>query len=260
MPAIVTFTTDFEEREPYVASAKGVLCARCPGVAIIDLTHQIPRQSVPEAALFLAGAVPYFPAGTVHVIAVASGTRPIAVSLGGQFFVCPDNGVLTLLSEQLPITDAREITNPLLNLSTGGQVYYARDVFAPAAAELAQNGKLSELGDRIDDVARLDLPRAERKNDTRITGQIIHVNRFGSLVTNIHRSLLDDAEVTKVIAGDFPIGPLSESYSDVPVGSPLALFGSSGYLEVAYNGDRAETKLNMRHGIVVAVDITPARS
>lgn len=260
MPALITLTTDFEEREAYVASTKGVLYSRCPGATLVDLTHQIARQGVAEAALFLAGAVPYFPGGTVHLVAVASGARPIAVSLGGQFVVCPDNGVLTLLAEQLPVDEARAITNPQLNLSTGGQTYFAREVFAPAAAELARHGTLQEMGDRIEKIARLDLPRPERRGDRVIHGQIIHVNRFGSLVTNVHRSALAGVRVTKVIAGDFPIGALSESYADVPTGSPLALFGSSGYLEVAYNGDRADTKLNLRHGITVTVNIEPQKA
>ena len=108
MPSIVTLTTDFEEREPYAASAKGVLCARCPGVQVIDLTHQIPRHNIPEGALFIAGAVPYFPKGTIHVVAVASGQRPIAASLGGQIVICPDNGVITMLAERYPIDRARD--------------------------------------------------------------------------------------------------------------------------------------------------------
>ncbi len=257
---LITLATDFEEREPYVASTRGVLLARCPGVTLIDLTHQIRRQGIAEAALFLAGAVPYFPAGTVHLVAVASGARPIAASIGAQFIVCPDNGVLTLLAEQSPIDEVRAITNPQLDLSTGpGQKYFARDVFAPAAAQIALHGSMEDVGDRIDDITRLSLPRARRQADQTVRGQIMHVNRFGSLVTNIHQSLVEGCTVTKVTAGDFPIGALSSSYADVAPGKPLALFGSSGYLEIAYNGDQADKRLNLREGIHVTVDITPGR-
>jgi S-adenosylmethionine hydrolase len=256
MPALITLTTDFEEREPYVASTKGVLHARCPGVTTVDLTHQIRRQGIAEAALFVAGAAPYFPEGTVHLVAVASGARPIAVSIGGQFVVCPDNGVLTLLAEQSPVDEARAITDPQLDFSPNeGQTYYARDVFAPAAAQIALHGTMQDVGERIDEIARLSLPRARRLGGDVVQGQIIHINRFGSLVTNIHRSLLDGCTVTKVTAGDFPVGPLSNSYSDVPAGRPLALFGSSGYLEVAYNGDQADKRLNLREGIHVTVNV-----
>lgn len=256
MPSLITLTTDFEEREPYVASAKGVIYARCPGASIVDLTHEIPRQGVAEAALFVAGSVPYFPEGTVHLVAVASGARPIAVSIGGQFVLCPDNGVLTLLAEQRPVAEIRAITNPRLDMSVGGQRYYARDIFAPAAAEIALHGTIAEMGEKAEGIARLNLPQAERRGN-QIAGQIIHINRFGSLVTNIHRELISDCTVTKVIAGDFPVGRLSDSYADVPPGKPLALFGSSGYLEIAYNADRADKRLNLHEGIVVTVNLEP---
>ena len=254
---IVTFTSDFEEREPYVASTKGVLYARCPGVQIVDLSHQIPRQGIAEGALFISCAVPYFPEGTIHIVAVASGARPIVASLCRQFVICPDNGVLTLLAERYEIDEARAITNPDLNLSEGGQTYFARDVFAPAAAMLARGEALGDVGDPIETVAKLNLPRAQRETNRLVTGQIIHINRYGSLVTNIHRSLLDGFAVTKVKVGEFPVGPLSESYWQVESGRPVALFGSSGYLEIAYNGDRADTKLKMGVDVLVSVAVEP---
>src|SRR5262245_24858269 len=165
MPPIVTLTTDFEEHDPFVASTKGVLCAHCPGVQIVDLSHQIQRQCVREGALFMAGAVPYFPEGTIHIVAVDSGARPLAVSINHQFLVCPDNGLLMLLNEQYEIDEARVITNPKLNLAQGSQTYFARDVFAPAAAMLARGESLGDMGDRIEKVAMLDFPRATKEND-----------------------------------------------------------------------------------------------
>src|ERR1051326_5213504 len=98
MLPLVTLTTDFEEIDPFVASTKGVLYARCPGVQIVDLSHQIHRQSVREGALFMAGAVPFFPEQTIHIAAIDSGPRPIAVSLNRQVILCPDNGLVTLLA------------------------------------------------------------------------------------------------------------------------------------------------------------------
>jgi hypothetical protein len=258
MPPIVTFTSDFEEREPDVASTKGVLYARCPGLQIVDLSHQIPRQSVAEGALFISGAVPYFPEGTIHIVAVASGARPIVASLDRQFVLCPDNGVLTLLAERYEIDEARAITNPDLNLAQGGQTYFARDVFAPAAALLARGGAFADVGDPIETVTKLDLPRATRETHRLVTGRTIHINHYGSLVTNIHRSLLDGLAVTMVKVGNIPVGSLSGSYSQVEVGRPLALFGSSGYLEIAYNSDRADTRLKLGVGILVSVAVEPA--
>jgi len=258
MLPLVTLTSDFEEHDPFVASTKGVLYTQCPGVQVVDLSHQIDRRSVREGAVFIAGAVPFFPEGTIHIVAVNSGARPIAVSLSRQVILCPDNGLLTLLMERYEIDEARAITNPQWNLALGRQTYYARDVFAPAAAMLARGGSLGDLGDRIEKVAKLDLPRATRENDRLVSGRTIHVNRYGSLVTNIHKSFLKDSTVTEVSVGGFPVGPLSENYSQVKVGLPLALIGSSGYLEIAYNGDRADTRLNLGVGIIVSVAIKPA--
>jgi S-adenosylmethionine hydrolase len=258
MLPLVTLTTDFDEHDPFVASTKGVLYTHCPGVQIVDLSHQIHRQSVREGAVFIAGAVPFFPARTIHIVAIDSGVRPIAVSLNRQVILCPDNGLLTLLAEQYEIDEARAITNPQLNLADGSQIYFARDVFAPAAAMLARGGSLSDLGDRIEKVARLNFPRATKENNRLVSGRTIHVNRYGSLVTNIHKSFLKGATVTEVSIGGFPVGPLSESYSQVKMGSPLALFGSSGYLEIAYNGDRADARLNLGVDIIVSVAIEPS--
>ena len=258
MLPLVTLTTDFEEHDPFVASTKGVLYTQCPGVQIVDLSHQIHRQSVREGALFIAGAVPYFPDGTIHIVAVASGARPLAVSLNRQFIICPDNGLLTLLMEQYEIDEARAITNPKLNLAQGSQIYFARDVFAPAAAMLARGGSLGDVGDRIEQVAKLNFPRATKENDRLVSGRTIHVNRYGSLVTNIHKSFLKGCRVTEVRIGGFPVGPLKESYSQVEVGFPLALFGSSGYLEISYHGDRADTRLKLDVGIIVSVAIEPS--
>jgi S-adenosylmethionine hydrolase len=257
MAPIVTFTTDFEEREPYVASAKGVLCSRCPEAQIVDLSHQIPRQNIPEGALFIAGAVPYFPAGSIHIVAVASGALPIVARLHQQLVICPNNGLLTLLTERYAIEEARAITNPVLNLSAGGQTYFARDVFAPTAALLASGAPLQEVGEPVETLVRLALPKPRKEAGRLVVGQIIHVNRFGSLVTNIHRSFLEGASVTRVVVGDFPIGPLSESYTQVEAGHPLALYGSAGYLEIAYNDDRADRRLNKGIGILVNVEIQP---
>lgn len=255
MPSIVTLTTDFEESEPYVASAKGVICSRCPGVQVLDLSHQIPRGNIREGALFMAGAVPYFPKGSVHIVAVSSGQPPIVMQMEGQYIVCPNNGLISLLAERHTIEETRGITNPDIVITEEGQTYFGRDVFAPAAAHLACGGSMQDLGDPIENVALLDLPKPEKAGERRVGGQVMHVNRFGTLVTNIHRSFLSGASVSNVIVGDFPVGGLRNAYGDVELGCPVALYGSAGYLEIAYNGDRADKRLNMGVGIIIQVEI-----
>ena len=191
-------------------------------------------------------------------MAAASGETPIAVSLNEQVVICPNNGVITLLAEHYAIEEARAITNPNLLLSEGGQIYYARDVFAPAAALLASGAQLEEVGAPVEKVVKLDLPRPKKESEGLVSGRVMHVNRFGTLVTNVHRSFLEGSRVTKVEVGHFPVGALSETYADVEQGFPVAIFGSAGYLEIAYNGDSAGSRLDIGVGILVEVAIDPA--
>lgn len=257
MTSIVTLTTDFEEREPFVACVKGVLYTLCPGSQVVDLSHQIRRGDIMEGALFLATAVPRFPEGTVHLVGIAPGPTPIVVSISKQMLVCPDNGVISVLSERYGIDAMREITIPEALSSRQGQIFYSRDVFAPVAARLAGGAALEDVGEALESVTRLELPQPSKEGRNRVRGQIMHVDRFGNLMTNIHRSFLDGFRVTHVEVGHFPIGALSEQYSDVARGKPLALFGLSDYLEIAYNEDRADARLGMGKGIIVSVTIEP---
>lgn len=257
MPSLITLTTDFEEQDHFAAALKGVLYSLCPGVQVVDLSHTIPRSSVRAAAVFIAGAVPHFPKGTVHVVNIAPGPQAIAVFLNGQYVVCPNNGVITLLSERFPVEEARTITNPEILMVNGEQRFIGREVFAPAAAALANGAPLAKLGERVDDLAVLDLGRPKRDGDRVVHGRIIHVDRYGNLVSNIHRSFLDGRRVTNVVVGDFPVGAVAESYTKMAPGSPSAVYGSAGYLEIAFFGERAEKRLNMGVGVLVRAELAP---
>lgn len=123
---------------------------------------------------------------------------------------------------------------------------------------MASGAPLQEVGEAIDDVRQLDLPRPEKEGERLVSGRIIHVNRFGTLVTNIHHSFLEGLKVKSVEVGIFNIGPLSKTYLDLESGYPLALYGSAGYLEVAYNGDSAEKRLDLGVGIIVKVAVESA--
>jgi S-adenosylmethionine hydrolase len=251
MTALVTLTTDFGTREPSAAELKGVIHRGCPGVQIVDLSHRIARGDVMEAAFFALRAIPQFPPGTIHLVNVAPGPDAIIVSVLGQQVVCPDNGILTMLARHHPIDAVHGLAIPEPVAARPGQVFYGRDVFAPAVAKLAAGKSPAELGDARDEMAQLDVAVPERVKDDLLSGRIIHIDRFGNLVTNIHASDLADCTVRQVRAGDFTIGPLSQSYSDVPPKMPLALLDSAGYLAVAYNGDRADNRLQMGPGIIV---------
>ena len=175
-----------------------------------------------------------------------------------RYVVCADNGVITILAERHDIDAMRTITVPDAVSSRHGQIFFARDVFAPTAARLAAGAALQDIGEPLENVTRLDVPTPRKEGEHRVSGQIIHVDRFGNLLTNVHRTFLDGYRVTNVDVGHFPVGALSDTYAQVAPGKPLALIGSTGYLEIAYNDDRADTRLGMGAGIVVAITIEPA--
>ena len=258
MPAIVTLTTDFGARDPYVAQLKGVLLAGCEGVRIHDLTHEIAPQDVIEGALFLAAAVPTFPPGTVHLAVVDPGVgtnrRAIAATLGGQHVVCPDNGLLTLLARRAAIEDARSIERVSLRREPVSPTFHGRDVFAPAAAFLACGGALGELGPPLDAPVEWPLPRP-RNEGVRLRGEVVHVDRFGNAITNLGRSDIEaiaDGRAASVEACGRRLS-LARTYGDVAEGEALALIGSADLLELAVRNGNAAEALGLERGSKVAV-------
>lgn len=181
---LVTLTTDFGTRDPYVAAMKGVIATLCPPARIVDLSHELPAQDIHAAAFFLAGAVPYFPPETVHVIVVDPGVGtarlPLAVRAGGQYFVCPDNGLLTLVLRTLSLEAAYTIANPDFMRSNISATFHGRDIFAPAAASLAAGASIAEIGAPVEKLVPLDVPEP-RIAGGKVTGEIAHVDRFGKL-------------------------------------------------------------------------------
>ena len=251
MRSLVTLTTDFGARDPYVAAMKGVLLSICPELNVVDLSHEIAPQDVLEGALFMAGALPYFPAGTVHVAVVDPGVgserKPIAVSVGGQTVVCPDNGLLTLFAREHPIDEVRVIENPRFMRAPLSATFHGRDVFAPAAAKLACGEPLEGAGPELDGIVTLMVPRP-RTEGRRIRGEVIHIDRFGNAISNIQRSVVGEAKLVEVRLGRHVLAGLRRSYADVAAGEPLALFGSSGHLEIAVSGGSASAQLGIGRG------------
>ena len=254
---LITLTTDFGLRDPYVAAMKGVMYGISRELCVVDLSHEIPPQDVLDGALFLAGALPYFPKGTIHVVVVDPGVgtdrRPIALSAGDQILICPDNGLPTLFLREHPLQEARVITNRRLIRETVSPTFHGRDVFAPAAAHLACGAPMEQLGKETDTIVTLDLPRP-RKEGGRLEGEILHTDRFGNLVTNIHQSMLAEATPSVVRAGRHRLGCICQTYAEVSPGSPVALFGSTGYLEIAVNGGSAHAALHLRKGDPVSIE------
>lgn len=242
---IITLTTDFGLRDPYVAAMKGVILSIYPGAVLVDVTHDIAPGSIREAADALLQAVPCFPPGTVHVGVVDPGVgtdrRAIAAGSGGRFLVGPDNGMLWPLIRQDAESRVVHLADDCFFRRPVSNTFHGRDVFAPVAAHLAAGSELEEMGDVIERPVRFDVNRP-RLEDHALLGEVTRVDRFGNLVTNISRDDLAaflHVREPRFQVGDLEVKGLQTCYGDVSPGETLALIGSSGYLELSVSGGSA---------------------
>ena len=244
MRRIITLITDFGTADGYVAEVKGVLLSGAPEANVVDLTHDIPPQDVEAARLALARAWQRFPDGTVHLVVVDPGVgsarEALAVSSRGRFLLGPDNGVL---SPALVPGGADVVSLPISPRASA--TFHGRDVFAPAAVRLAAGESLERLGTPKTDPVIRRTPDAVRRPDGRIAGQVIIVDRFGNLITNIGARLGGTVELCGRRIG------VCRTYSDVGAGDLLALGGSSGFIEVAVRGGSPAVALGARRGDAV---------
>lgn len=256
---LVTLTTDFGSRDPYVAAMKGVIFSIQPRLTIMDLSHEIAPRDILEGSLFLAGAIPYFPEHTVHVAVVDPGVgmqrHPIIIYAGDRYLVSPDNGIATCYIRQFPVQDIRVIENERFMHAKISPTFHGRDIFAHAAAHLARGVPLHEFGPELERAVELDIPEPEMAPKG-ITGEVIHVDRFGNLITNIQQGMLPDASPIHIEAGSYRLDGLHRTYGEVPMGVPLALIGSTGLLEIAVSGGDASALLGIGRGqgVVVVLD------
>jgi hypothetical protein len=250
--SLITLMTDFGLKDGNVGVMKGVILGIAPRAQVVDLTHLIQPQNVPEAALILMRSAPYFPPETIHLVVVDPGVgtarRPIAAQLGTQRFVGPDNGVIAMLLEYAERqgwqTAFYHLDQPQFWLSEVSHVFHGRDIFAPSAAHLANGMALSALGTPISDPVRLALHRPERTLAGWL-GEVIHVDHFGNVASNIlieHLHEWPDApeKLTVRLCGR-EIRGLVRAFGERPSGELVALFGSTGNIIVSVvNGNAAE--------------------
>ncbi len=255
---IVTITTDFGLQDPYAAAMKGVIYSINPTLRVVDLSHAIPPQDIVEGALFLAGALPHFPPGTVHVAVidpeVGTDRHALALAAGDQYIVCPDNGLVTLFLQDHPLLEARIISNPKYMRKEVSATFHGRDIFAPVAAHIASGIPLTELGGELDAIVTLHIAQPEIEGG-HILGEVIHVDGFGNCVTNIHVSMAGDMHPSMIRVGHHPLGSgLCRTYAEITPGTAMALFGSSGHLEIAANGVSAQQLLGIHKGDRVSLE------
>ena len=270
-PPLITLTTDFGLADHFVGVMKGVIAGIAPAARVVDLTHSVPAQDVAAGAFSLAAAYAYFPPGTIHLAivdpGVGSARRAVALAAGGYYWVAPDNGLLGYALAALAAGgrlqgqwrdgcwqlggDARAavLTEPRYWLPAVSRTFHGRDVFAPVAAHLARGVALDALGTAITSVSALAMPEPEALADG-WQGVVLHVDRFGNLITNLPAALLGSRNWDVEIAGQRVDG-LSPSYAAMP---PLgAILGSAGYLEIAVPGGSAAEQLGVGVGAPVAI-------
>ncbi len=241
---VITLLTDFGTADGYVGEVKGVLCSHAPGVSIVDVSHDVAAQDIDGARLALARYWRRFPIGTVHMVVVDPGvgsTRAaIAIESDGRFLVGPDNGVL---SPALFSLDAQVIA---LEVSpAAAPTFHGRDVFAPAAAQLATGVPLHELGERLHEPVRRRTPEPRKRPDGAVEGEVLTIDRFGNAVTNLYARADGWLEVASTML------PVVRTYAEVAVQTRVGVVGSSGLLEVAVRDGNAAAVLHLTRGSVV---------
>jgi S-adenosyl-L-methionine hydrolase (adenosine-forming) len=254
---VIALVTDFGTRDHYAGTMKGVALGICPDATLVDITHDVPPHDVLAGALELAAAYRYFPSGTVFLVVVDPGVgstrRGLAAEAGDYRFVAPDNGVLTLVFNEAPPRRVVELTERKYARPSVSRTFEGRDRFAPAAAWLAKGIDLGALGRGAGTIHRLDVPVPLVEGD-RIEGQVLRVDRFGNLISNIDRKTFDRlGTAIEVTVGDHSVPRVVSTYADVAAGEICALFGSSDHLEIAANGASAAAALGLGRGAVVHV-------
>jgi len=252
---VVTFTTDFGLQDHYAGTMKGVVLSRCPSAKLVDISHDIAAFSVYAAAYTIDQAAPYFPASTIHVIVVDPGVgtarKALLLEALGQYFIAPDNGVLSMIAERDGHARARELSNRDLWLPTPSSTFHGRDVFAPVAGALASHAAKPEaVGPPLTRIEMLPGLKPERAASGAWQGRVLSVDHFGNAITNFRSyefSQLSDGHF-EIGIGESGITEFHRTFNDAPRGHCFAYFGSSGYVEVGMNQGHAAEHLRARPG------------
>ncbi len=255
MRPTIALLTDFGVRDHYAGTMKGVVLSLCPDVTLVDISHDVPPHDVLTAALELAACYRYFPAGTVFLVVVDPGVgssrRPIAAEAGDYRFVAPDNGVLSAVFKDAAPRRVVELTERRYARPTVSRTFEGRDRFAPAAAWLAKGVELRAFGRTLTDYIRIEIPDPV-VTDTAVDGEVLRVDRFGNLITNIDRRAFDrvcrTGESVEIAVGGRRVDRLVTTYADIAPGEVCSLFGSTDHLEIAANSASAAEMVGAGRG------------
>jgi len=250
---IITLTTDFGEKDFYRGQMKGVILKLNPEVRIVDISHKIGVYDVFQGAFIISQAWKYFPEGTIHVGVVDPGVgsrrKGIIIKTSCDFFIGPDNGLFSLALKDQKVEKIIEIDEKKVEKIFNDKIsktFHGRDIFAPAGAWISKGKKPHMFGKKLKQPVRINLPEPTFQNNDVIIGEVIYIDRFGNITTNIPASLLK-GKVELIIGNKRIKGPFL-SYDSVPIGTPLLIVNSFGYIEIAINGGNAAKILSLeRH-------------
>ncbi|HEY3120039.1 MAG TPA: SAM-dependent chlorinase/fluorinase [Vicinamibacteria bacterium] len=261
---VVALLTDFGDQDHYAGAVRGAVLSTCPEATVVDVCHELPPHDIQVAAFALAAAHRAFPPRTVFVAVVDPGVgsvrRGLALEAGGYTFVGPDNGIFSFVLAEYAAPRIRLLANERLFRPEVSPTFHARDVFGPVAGHLAAGVPLDEVGPQVDDPIVLPPTEVRRTGDRQWQGEVIHVDRFGNLTTNVSRRELeailataDDNPSALVVLVEDRFMPLAHTYADLPEGEACALMGSSGYLEIAVHRGSAAHVLGATRGTPVVL-------
>jgi S-adenosyl-L-methionine hydrolase (adenosine-forming) len=259
--AIITLTTDYGTNDHLVGTLKGVILKINPDVTIVDITHNVTPFDLLDGALAIGSAYSYFPPKTIHIVVVDPGVgterRPLLVSAANQYFVAPDNGVLSVIYErEQENLVVRHANAEHYYLQPVSKTFHGRDIFAPVAAWLSKGWQTSGMGEVIEDFKRFSLPRP-KEADGVVKGVILRADSFGNLVTNLRQEDLPEGVAQngtiQLQAGTQAVSKFVETFSQGNGTEPFAYLGSSGFVEIAVNKGNAARTLGLNRGTAVVL-------
>jgi S-adenosyl-L-methionine hydrolase (adenosine-forming) len=262
---VISLMTDFGIKDGTVGVMKGVIWSICPSAQISDLSHMIQAQNIHEASYILARSVPYFPKGAVHVAVIDPGVgtrrRPMAAKIGDWFFVGPDNGIISGWLERADFSgwqfDCVELNRIDYWLPTVSFVFHGRDIFSPVAAHMANGIPLDELGTPFNDPVRIEFPKPQQ-TDSGWCGEVIHIDHFGNIASNIRvehlGSALENKGAITVRLNGIAIEGLVNTFGERPAGDIVALMGSTGNLGISVVNGNAVARLGVKIGDEILLD------
>jgi S-adenosyl-L-methionine hydrolase (adenosine-forming) len=257
---IITLTTDYGMNDHLVGTLKGVILKINPEATIVDITHNVAPYDLLDGALAIGAAYAYFPPRTIHVVVVDPGVgtdrRPLLVSGENQYFIAPDNGVLSLVYEREQNILVRHANAEHYYLQPLSKTFHGRDIFAPVAAWLSKGAQTASMGEEITDFKRFAMPRP-KASDGVSKGVVMRVDSFGNLVTNFRTEDLPETALqsgaVKFQVGSHPVIRLVDTFAQGGEGEPVAYVGSCGYIEIAVNKSNASRTLALGRGAPVVL-------